>query len=240
MNVLLRGYGRMGKRLATLIEADESHQLVGIIDVNGEGDATSFSAFAGTADVIIDFSHPDGIEELLHYVLNHQLPCVLATTNYSADQQRKIDLASEVIPILQTSNTAYGVQILLDAVRRLHHQLPDADVELVETHHKHKIDAPSGTAKMILNELKTGGPEVHGRHGEAKREAGEIGVHSIRGGNVVGVHEVRFHLDDEIITVRHEALSRDVFARGAIRAAAYLIGQRPGRYTMTDMLKEDQ
>ena len=233
MNIVISGYGMMGQQLMQLL--DETHHEVYVVDYQMDG-ADTFDDIPKDADVIIDFSHPSVLNELLSYAKNNKVAVVLATTGYAQTQLEQIKAASLEIPLLHTSNTSYGIQVLLKAVNQLDHLLPDADVEIVEHHHNKKVDAPSGTANMILQEV-TGAP-VYGRQGNQKRNLYEVGVHSVRGGSVAGYHEVNFFLNGEQITISHRAESKVVFAEGALKAAFFIVDQEPGYYTMKEVLED--
>lgn len=237
MRIAVSGYGQMGQRIvSTITQLDD--ELVGIIDEMSTNTFSSFSELSIVPDVIIDFSHPSQLAHLLEYALSNQVPIMIGTTGYSDEDLSAIQDAATQIPIFHTSNTSLGVQVLLDTVRSLQQALPDADIELIETHHRYKEDAPSGTAKMILNTLSNE-KIVFGREGSTKRTTSEIGVHAIRGGSVAGIHEVQFLLDDEVITISHRAESKQVFVNGAITAARFIARQQPGYYNMNDLIEGD-
>lgn len=237
MNVLLSGYGQIGKLLEQTIATSEDFSLVGIVDYRGETSYKTFKDCTTIPDVIIDFSHPSQLDGLLQFAIQNNTPLVIGTTNFSTEQISAIQVAAQSIPILHTSNTSIGVQALLGAVQVLQQQLPNADIEITETHHKYKQDAPSGTANMIVNTLEDA-PLVYGRKGVQPRQEREIGVHSVRGGSVVGTHEVSFFLNNEVVTITHKAQSKQVFVNGALVCARYITAQLPGYYTMNDVTKE--
>ena len=195
-----------------------------------------------TAEVVIDFSHASATASIAAACRTRALPLVCGTTNLDDIGQHALEALAEVAPVLWSPNMSLGVQLLADlvemAVRRLG---VGFDVEVLETHHGRKVDAPSGTAKRLVDAVRAGldadMPLVHGRVGEVgARRRGEIGVHAIRGGDVVGDHTVLLLGQGERIELTHRASSRDVFAHGALRAARYLVGRPPGRYTMKDLL----
>ncbi len=194
-------------------------------------------------DVLVDFSVPQGTTAWLAMCLDRGIPMVTGVTGHSADQLAAIETASGVIPIVKASNFSIGVNLLLDLVGRVAKELGDEfDAEIVETHHRHKVDAPSGTALAILDEIlsATGRTReedaVFGRHGQTvERPKRQIGVHAVRGGEIVGAHEIHFHGLGETLTLSHTAHSRDTFAAGALRAAAWVVGKSPGLYAMRDV-----
>jgi 4-hydroxy-tetrahydrodipicolinate reductase len=237
MKIAVSGYGLMGQRIVSTITQLED-ELVGIIDELSTNTFSFFHELRVVPDVIIDFSHPSQLKHLLDYAVSNHVPIMIGTTGYSDQERQSILDASSQIPIFHTSNTSLGVQVLLDTVQTLKNALPDADIELIETHHRYKEDAPSGTARMILNALSAD-QIVFGREGSSKRTTSEIGVHSIRGGSVAGVHEVQFLLDDEVITISHRAESKQVFVNGALKAARFIAKQQPGYYTMNHLLEGD-
>ena len=204
-----------------------------------------FSAAPAGGDALIDFSSPAALEEVLNFTLSRKIPAVLCTTGYTEEQIKAIDSASASIPVFRSGNMSIGIALLrrlaMEAAAVLGSRF---DAEIVEAHHRRKMDAPSGTALMLRDAIRKGRPAVDmptvcGRNGRScKRQPDEIGIHSVRGGTVVGEHEVFFLGDSERIRIAHSAESRSVFAAGALRAAAFLIGKAPGLYDMDDMLSE--
>lgn len=194
------------------------------------------------ADVLIDFSRPTSLDSILAFLTKTNTPAVLCTTGYTAQEQQKIDDTSKKVAIFQSSNMSLGVNLLINLAKRATKFLgPDYDIEIVEQHHNRKVDAPSGTAlsiaKAIKEEQDGNANFVYGRNpASGKREKGDIGIHAIRGGNIVGVHDVMFISDEEIITLSHSAQSRSVFALGALRAAEFLKSLAPGKYDMNDLI----
>jgi len=239
MKILVSGYGQMGRMLVKKIDEGEAFDLVGVVDALGQGTVTTFAEVKEIPDVVIDFSHPKSLKGILSFALTHHVPVVLATTNYSEADERAIQEASKQIPIFKTANLSFGIQALLKAIKTLQELLPEADIEIVETHHRRKVDAPSGTAHMLVNALNDSHQSVvYGRKGEQKRTANEIGVHSLRGGTVNGIHEVNFLLDDEVISIKHQAENKWVFVKGALKAATFVVKQTRGLYEMKDILEE--
>ena len=196
------------------------------------------------ADVFVDFSAPDGLEKHLEAVLGAERPIVIGTTGLAAEHQRMIDHAAGHVPVLQAANMSLGVNLLAHLARQTAARLgTDWDIEIVEMHHRHKVDAPSGTA-LLLGEAAAAGRGVplesvsdRGRDGIAgPRKEGSIGFASLRGGSVAGDHQIVFAGEGERIELGHRAESRAIFARGAIEAALWLIGKPAGRYDMADVL----
>lgn len=191
------------------------------------------------ADVLIDFSFHLLIGEICDYISKTGIPSVIATTGHTSEEKQMIYDVAKKAPVFYSGNYSLGITMLCDAVKRVVAAFPDADVEIVETHHNRKADAPSGTAKMLFEAVKEARPdavEVDGRSGMCKRTKNEVGVNAIRMGNVVGIHEVIIGTDFEQITLRHEAYDRAMFAQGAVKAANYLIGRDNGLYSMKDLL----
>ena len=238
--------GRMGRVIHGLTEQQESLTIAGGVDAFKSATPfplySSFEEINTDADVIVDFSHPDSLDDLLAYATARQLPVVIGTTGYTKAQIEKIHAASEKIPIFFTFNLSLGINLLCSLAKKAAAFLgDDFNVEIIEKHHNQKIDAPSGTALMLANAVnETFGERCvyeYDRHSKRqKRSKNEIGIHSIRGGTIVGEHEVLFAGHDETITLSHSAASKEVFASGALKAAAFLIGKPAGMYTMSDLI----
>ena len=200
-----------------------------------------FDAVTEQVEAIIDFSSPEALEDLLAYALKNRVPCVLCSTGYTDGQIAMIDAASKDIPIFRSANMSVGIAVLRKLAAMASRMLgEDYDVEIVETHHRQKADAPSGTAIMLYDEIRNEydmqRSARYGRSGMGKRERTEIGIHSLRGGTVAGEHAVCYFGPKERIELRHSAEDRSVFAAGSLRAARFLMKQDPGLYTMDDML----
>ena len=236
MKVCVVGYGAMGKIVAELL-GDELNTVVAL-----ECDNKKLEDTDGEFDCIIDFSSPCNLDMIYDYANKHNKPVVFATTGYTEEQLFKIKELSRYVPVLQSANFSLGINLLNRIVKLITPILKDDfDIEIVEAHHHNKVDAPSGTAKMLLNSVKdaTGFNEVNGRVGNSLRKPNEIGVHAIRGGSIVGEHDVMYCGLDEVITLKHSAYSKSVFAVGAIKAARFLVDQEIGFYTMDDVLFND-
>mgnify|MGYP003877620755 CR=1 FL=1 len=196
-------------------------------------------------DVIIDFSNPAALEKLISYSTANKVPLVVATTGYSQSQVRLLQKASQSIPVFFSANMSLGINLLIGLVKKAAKLLEsDFDIEIVEKHHNQKLDAPSGTALAIADAINSVMEQkceyVYDRHSRRKkRSKNEIGIHAIRGGTIVGEHSVIFAGNDEIIEIRHTAMSKEIFAAGALRAARYLFGRKPGMYDMNDLIGEE-
>ncbi len=241
--------GKMGGNVLELLKSDENAVAVCGVDLYpreiGIPVYTDFSAIKETADVIVDFSSPVGLRERLEYAKTHDIGVVLAATGFTAEDLNLVKEYSAHIPVFKTANLSLGVNLMQALIKTAAEVLGDGyDVEIIERHHNLKKDAPSGTALMLadsLNEAYGGDMEyVNGRNGMVgARTKREIGIHAVRGGTIVGEHEVSFAGEDEIITVSHSARSKRVFAVGAIRAAKFLKGKAAGTYEMKDLLAEE-
>jgi 4-hydroxy-tetrahydrodipicolinate reductase len=230
--------GRMGRAIAEIV-ADSGGSIAGGVDAGDDP-----LPLAQAADVLVDFSAPSALESHLHAARTAGTPLVIGTTGLTVAHSQMIDAAAAEIAVLQTGNTSLGVTLLGLLVREAAARLgPDWDIEIVEMHHRHKVDAPSGTA-LLLGEAAANGRgttlgevRVDGRAGlTGGRSEGTIGIASLRGGSVIGDHQVIFANDGERIELNHRADDRTIFARGAVRAALWLAGQPAGRYRMGDVL----
>ncbi len=240
--------GKMGRVIANLVAGRDDCEVVAGIDLNdtqnGKFPVVKYPAeLPEKPDVIIDFSHPSALPDLLSYCTINNVPLVAATTGYTADEIATIKKTAEQIPIFFTFNMSLGINLLVELGKRAVNVLGGQyDIEIVEKHHNQKKDAPSGTAIMIaeaLNgELDNKMKYVYDRHNVRKaRESDEIGMHAIRGGTIVGEHDIIFAGHDEVITLSHSAGSKEVFANGSINAAIFLSGKESGLYDMSDLLQ---
>ena len=246
MRIILTGYaGHMGREVRECAERTARAEIVQGIDPFCETEdgvcVRGFDACSREADVIIDFSHHAATKELTAFAVKRGLPLVLATTGQTDEEKAMILEAARTIPVFLAANYSLGIAVLTDLVKRAAALYPDADIEIVEQHHNRKIDAPSGTALALFRAVKEVRPEaeaVTGRSGQGKRKPEDVGIHAIRMGNIVGVHEVLISTQNECISLKHQAFSRGVFAEGSLKAAAFLIGKTPGLYDMKDLLRE--
>ena len=248
-DIIIQGInGRMGRVLCELIASRQDCRVVAGVDIcPGSGDIPVFSSFEEVnipADVLIDFSSAAATDKAVDYCVAHGLPCVICTTGLSEETLQKLEEASKKVAVFRSANMSLGVNLLIELAKKAVDLLGlDYDIEIVERHHHNKLDAPSGTALMIADELnkEAGGiyHYVYDRHEvRQKRDPHEIGLSAIRGGSIVGDHDILFCGPDEVITLSHSAYSRTVFANGAVNAAVFLAGKGPGHYTMDDLLKE--
>lgn len=249
VKIILSGCsGKMGHVITKCVENKENCEIVAGVDID-KCDApypifASFSEIDVDADVIIDFSHPSVLASLLEYCKKNKMPAVIATTGLSDEQKKEIEDTSKEVPMFFSANMSIGVNLISELAAKAARVLEGSfDIEIVEAHHNQKIDAPSGTALMLADSISdalTNKPTYEfDRHSKrAKRDPNEIGIHSIRGGTIVGEHEVIFAGLDEIITISHSARSKDLFAVGAVNAAVFLKGKPAGMYSMKQLVDE--
>ncbi len=246
-NIIITGCsGKMGASLIASAANRDDLKIVAGIDLFEPKNADfvyakSFEELSVDADVIVDFSNPALLDSMLKYAVAHKLPIVICTTGFSEEQKNQIIEASKTIPIFYSGNMSLGINLIIELAKKAASVFgSDFDIEIIEQHHNQKLDAPSGTALMIADAVKTVRTDseyVYDRHAyRKKREHKEIGIHSVRGGNIVGEHEVIFAGQDEILKISHSARSKAVFAVGALNAAVYLKGKAPGMYDMSDLL----
>lgn len=245
LKIIINGYsGSMGKVLTKC--ANEDSELEIVCGASKDDLDVPFKTYQKmsdveeSADVIIDFSHHSTIDDTLSYAIKTKTPIVIATTGFNEEELEKIKKASNIIPIFHSSNMSLGVNVLIKLVKEAAKALNGFDIEIIEKHHNKKLDAPSGTAVMIANGVKEVLPDseyIYGRHGRSdKRSSNEIGIHAIRGGTIVGEHTTIFAGHDEVVEIKHSAQSKDIFAKGAIAAAKFLVKQEAGYYNMNNML----
>jgi 4-hydroxy-tetrahydrodipicolinate reductase len=249
IKIILSGCnGYMGRVVTALVDSDPVVTIVAGVDISA-GQHSDYPVYKAAndvtenADIIIDFSSPSALDSLLILSTAKQMPLILCATGYSPEQLADIEKASSQTAVFRSGNMSVGINLLLELVNRASAVLFDTfDIEIVEKHHRRKVDAPSGTALMLADAAAEALPEkpVYVFERESKREARsktEIGISAVRGGTIVGVHDVIFAGQDEMIEIRHTATSRDVFAAGAIKAAKYMLNKSPGMYSMKDVLK---
>lgn len=248
-NILLCGAnGKMGNAVSRAAEQTDGVTIVAGYDLNTNSSTypvyNNFDDIKESVDCIIDFSHPAVLDELLDYAQSKNIPAVICTTGLSKDQLSKIEFCSRSIPIFFSANMSIGVNLIIDLVCKASKILDNSfDIEIIEKHHNQKIDAPSGTALAIadaISETVSYNPQyTYDRHSvRKKRDKSEIGIHAVRGGNIVGEHSVIFAGTDEVIEIKHTATSKEVFAVGAVRAALFMKNRKPGLYSMSDLIKE--
>ena len=252
VNIILTGaYGRMGR--AVVEAASKSGGKFAVcagVDVNiPQGISfydfpvyTSLDEYDGNADVLIDFSHHTAVDSILAYAVPRKLPVVISTTGHTEEELARIAEASKQTAVFRSGNMSLGINLLSALVKKAAAALEGFDIEIVEAHHNQKLDAPSGTALMLADAANAGLKEqaeyVYSRHDRrAVRPKNEIGIHSIRGGTIVGEHEVMFAGQNEVIKLSHSAGSRDVFASGALSAASFMAGKPAGMYNMNDVIE---
>lgn len=244
MKVLVSGcMGHMGQILCKMICDDPELELSCGVDKSFE--TANFKCFKNfnevnvDVDIVVDFSHHSLTKEMLDYAKNKNLPLVIATTGQNEEEKQMINDAANAIPIFFAANYSIGIAVLIESAKKIASQFKNADVEIIETHHNRKLDAPSGTALKIAEGLKEVRPYANlvlGRNGNQKRDKKDIGISAIRLGNVVGIHEVLISTEHECISIKHEAYDRGLFAEGAINAIKYMKGKNKGLYGMKDML----
>ncbi|MBQ7384000.1 MAG: 4-hydroxy-tetrahydrodipicolinate reductase, partial [Clostridia bacterium] len=247
IKVILCGCGgRMGRAVTEAIHNGSSFRVVAGVDINADSlGATcpfpvyhSISEFPDRADVIIDFSHHSALPALTEYATRTNTPIVVATTGHSEEETALMLETAKAVPVFFSRNMSIGINLIIEMSRRAARTLgADFDVEIIEKHHNQKLDAPSGTALMIAEALGEEREEtefVYDRHNvRAKRRSSEIGIHAVRGGTIVGEHEVIFAGNNEIVTLSHSATSREIFANGALKAAEFIVGKAPALYNMS-------
>ena len=229
--------GAMGK----LICGSLGDEVVGRVSIDGENGVPKTFAELGKveADVLIDFSHHTAIADVLAYAKEIGCAAVIGTTGHTPEEKEMIYAAAEEIPVFFTGNTSMGIAVLCRLAKEAAKFFPDADIEIVEVHHNRKVDAPSGTALMLFNAIKEVRPNATpncGRAGEGKRTKDEVGVHALRLGHVVGIHEVHINTGNQTRTLKHESGSRAMLADGAVAAARFMEGKAKGLYDMESIL----
>lgn len=246
MNVLVYGFGLMGKKVAQAVRNHEKMNLVGVVSPIFDEDISEkmFSSLKECdekVDAIIDFSHPNNLDDILKYGVSHHCALVIATTGYNEQQLLRIEEASSQIPIFQSYNTSFGISMLTKIVKEVAKEFYENgyDIEITEKHHNQKIDAPSGTAKLLYDVIEEDIQDVKPVYDRSevhhKREKNEIGIQSVRAGTIFGEHSVLFAGHDEVIEVSHMALSKEVFVQGAISACLAMNEKENGLYTLKNL-----
>lgn len=241
--------GKMGRVISKIASEDEDVEIVAGIDINADIE-NPYPVFKNAkdvnvdADVIIDFSHPSALSSILEFAKNKNLPIIIATTGLSDEQKSEFMECAKTIPVFFSANMSLGINLLIELSKKATKLLAEKfDIEIIEKHHNQKIDAPSGTALALADAISESLDEpyeyTYDRHSvRKKRKKCEIGIHAVRGGNIVGEHEVIFAGLDEVIELKHSATSKEVFAVGAIKAAGFMKGKPSGFYSMSNMIEE--
>jgi len=246
MKVIINGSnGRMGKAVNEIVSAKNNAEVVALVDINNVAASSTpiyenLFDFTGEADVIIDFSHHTVTENLMKFAVERNIPVVVATTAHTDEEKQMIKDAAEKVPVFFSANYSLGIAVMNSLCKAAAKMFPDANIEIIEKHHNQKLDVPSGTALMLadgIKEIRSNATYNIGRHENGKRTNEEIGIHSLRMGNVVGEHEVIISTGTQTLSIKHEAASRSLFAEGAVAAAEYLITKPAGFYDMTDLIE---
>jgi len=247
IKMLLNGCnGKMGKVISEMAKTSKAVSIVAGVDRDSSN--LSYPCYSSILeceldiDVILDFSRPDALDSLCKYSKEKNIPIVFCTTGYSPEQLSIIDSLSKEIPVFHSANMSIGINIVNNILKNISNMLyKDFDIEIIEKHHNQKVDAPSGTALLLANTIKDSINDetffTKGRDGLSKRKPNEIGIHAVRGGNIIGDHEVIFAGVGECIEIKHTAISRDVFAIGSLKACEFIYGKDKGLYNMDDVVK---
>ncbi len=241
--------GHMGRVISSCAAARENCKIVAGVDLCTDQNFdypvyANIFEYTGGADVIIDFSHPSALENLLKYAVTMNMPAVIATTGLTPEQVESLKQAAEKVPVFFSANMSLGVNLMAELCKKAAAVLgSDFDIEIIEKHHNQKIDAPSGTALMLADEIASVTPYQayyeYDRHARRKkRDKNEIGIHAVRGGTIVGEHEVIFAGRDEIVTISHSARSKEIFAVGCLNAGIFLADCEPGLYNMGHLIQK--
>lgn len=236
IRVVLCGYGRMGKLIEESIKATDDMEMAMIVDETNQKDLYRLDQ---PIDLLIDFSNPSSLPFVSKFVQESKCALLIGTTGYDEQQLAQIKELAQCVPVMHSSNYSLGVAVFQQVLKEITPLLEaDFDMEIIEAHHNQKVDAPSGTAKLLLEAMdpKHHYQEVHGRVGNVGKRKKEIGIHAIRGGTVAGEHTVLFLGNDEQLEIKHTATSRQIFVNGAIHAAKWIVLQPHGLYTMHDIV----
>jgi len=250
INIFLHGAtGRMGRSVAEVVGETDRASIAGMLELrsgvrtpaSGPGGIpvlNELPAHPGPGDVVIDFSRPAGVKLLVEALSATRLPVVCGTTGMGAPERELLEVYSQESPVFYAENMSYGISVIKKLLRSAALMFEGAaDMEIVEFHHRGKADFPSGTAAALARVARPDGPTVDGRGDSAGPEADRVHIHSVRMGGIQGDHQVHFAMADEVVTLSHRALSRNVFARGAVRAARFIVGRHNGLYTMEDLVE---
>lgn len=245
IKVVVSGLGNTGREIVKCIKETEGVELLCAVSDYELKDIgcriySKFKDIEGKADVIIDFSKASRLEEILEYSISTKTPVVIGTTAHSEEQNKKVLEASKLIPVFKSSNTSIGITVMLQLVKIATKLLDGFDIEIIEKHHNRKEDCPCGTAYMTADAIKEVRNElenIYGREGKhARRKQNELGIHTIRGGTIIGDNEVIFAGDEEVLEIKHQAGSNMIFAKGAVMACKFLVNAKAGLYDMNDIL----
>ncbi len=237
--VICGANGAMGKLIQQRLEG----HVAGLVSIDGLGGVPrSFEELGDVQpEVVVDFSHHSAAPAVAEYAVKNRCAMVVGTTAHTEEEKKAIYAAAKTVPVFYTGNMSLGIAVLCSLAKQAAQSFPDADIEIVEIHHNRKVDAPSGTAKMLFEAIKEVRPQAAehcGRAGEGKRLPGEIGISSLRMGSIVGTHEIHITTASQQLTLRHEAYDRGMFADGAVEAAKFILQKPAGIYTMQDLLEE--
>lgn len=246
MNVLVYGFGLMGQKVAQAVRNNDKMNLIGVVsnvfnEKIVENMYSSLQEVNEKVDAIIDFSHPNNLDDILKFGIKNHCALVIATTGFNEQQLLRIEEASSQIPIFQSYNTSFGVSMLTKIIKSVAKEFYEQgyDIEILEKHHNQKIDAPSGTAKLLYDVIEEDIQEVKPVYDRSqihhKRDKNEVGIQSIRAGTIFGEHSVYFAGHDEIIEVKHTALSKEVFVQGAIAACVAIVDKENGMFTLKNL-----
>ncbi len=251
IRILMNGLGKMGRVICELAEHSQDFTISAGVDINEAHSVMPFPTFTDIfkcempADVIIDFSNVASLSAVLEYAMKIKRPIVICTTGYTEEDVRKIHEAAKTIPVFFSANMSLGINLLNSILSKISSTLYDSgfDIEIIEKHHNQKLDAPSGTALLLANTINASLDNtlqlVNDRSQvREKRKREELGISALRGGTIVGEHSVLFAGKDEVIEFKHSALSKELFAVGALRAAGFMKGKTPGLYTMANICDE--
>lgn len=248
VNIILSGCcGKMGKMVSECVKFNDNLSIIAGIDINKNSNYeypifNNIDQCTINGDVIIDFSRPSSLESMINYCKKSNTPIVLCTTGYSEDQLEDINELSNHVGVFHSANMSIGINLINSLLRQVSGKLfEDYDIEIIEKHHNQKVDSPSGTALLLANTINDSIEDktefIYGREGSHKREKKEIGIHAIRGGNIIGDHTVIFAGAGECIELTHKAISREVFAVGALKAASFMKGKPAGKYSMDNIVE---
>lgn len=238
--------GKMGRMISSTVKNFENLEIAAGVDKNNDT-SLGYPIFENIddcnvdVDVVLDFSRPATLNQICEFVKTNNKPVVFCTTGYNESEKNKILELSKVVPVFHSANMSIGINIVNSILKNISNTLfNDFDIEIIEKHHNQKVDAPSGTALLLANTIKDSIQDdthfIYGREGISKRDEKEIGIHTIRGGNIIGEHEVIFAGAGEVISIKHSAISREVFAVGALKACAFMFNKEKGLYSMDNVV----